>query len=270
MARLIEEQPGINSFQAVVSVVAAVLVVILWRMGHPHVPVMTVVPNPTVPRAAPAATPTLPTVTVGNEVVRYTNGASAADAQAVGDMLSSLRFSRDHKTQIQVSKPAGHYLVSFPAWGKSKDDVPWISDMLWITMDISNHKFGGVPVDMDLVDQQWQPRQHYTLAMNHAVPFHNMKAQDGLVWYGDDVTPQEAARVAAAMGQTMQNQDVGLSKSADGKYTLWTMWASGWDTPKMETWVRYLATEVSQQGIRPIQTVQIAGEGFYPHKKLAL
>ena len=98
-----------------------------------------------------------PEITVGPGTVRYSAGATEADARAVGQELVAEGYL-DHPASVGVRRQGLHHIVELVVVDSAYHDSKLVPVFREMARRISGNVFHGDPVDLWLCDDEWSPR----------------------------------------------------------------------------------------------------------------
>jgi hypothetical protein len=102
-------------------------------------------------------------IMVGESNVIYADGATRADAIAVGDALTTLGYLGEHKAwTVQVRRDHGRRVVAFVVQDLAFADHKMQSGFRELATELSSRAFANEPVDVWLADDELEPHVKLT------------------------------------------------------------------------------------------------------------
>jgi hypothetical protein len=102
-------------------------------------------------------------VVVGDSDVRYTNGATRAEAQAVSDTLVELGYlGAGRRSTVQVTLDHDRHVVELVVQDRAFSDDQLQQQFRELAARLSRKAFAGAPVDLWLTDDELEPRAKLT------------------------------------------------------------------------------------------------------------
>lgn len=102
-------------------------------------------------------------VVVGDSDVRYTDGATRAEAQAVGDTLVELGYlGAGRRATVQVTLDHDRHVVELVVQDRAFSDDQIQRQLHELADPLSRKAFAGAPVDLWLTDNELEPRAKLT------------------------------------------------------------------------------------------------------------
>jgi hypothetical protein len=198
-----------------------------------------------------------PHIAIGKVDVRYADGATLAEAQAVGDTLVALgAAATDTGQTIEVRRAAGRPVVAFVV-----QDFVFSSDGMVLHFHdlankLSSKVFAGGPVDIWLTDDELQPRRKLDWkARPHTLDL----GGDHLILYRNDVEEAEvqaAARVLTREGFFVPDHPTEVIAMRFGatRVLAFVSVPAALDNPEIRNGLRALAGMVSKEafGDQPV------------------
>ncbi|HEX2689673.1 MAG TPA: hypothetical protein VHN14_23810 [Kofleriaceae bacterium] len=102
-------------------------------------------------------------VVVGDSEVRYTAGATRAEAQSVGDALVELGYlGAGRRSSVQVTRDHDRHVVELVVQDRAFSDDQIQRQLHELADPLSRKAFAGAPVDLWLTDNELEPRAKLT------------------------------------------------------------------------------------------------------------